>query len=98
MLVYLKEEMYNCILPALKKAKDSNADWDKEKAEKVVEEINEKLNNSFDSSAITLWYRANEKLYKAVQEFVECKEPYVAEFGHKVDWLLVRGPHFYTDD
>ena len=98
MLVYLKEEMYKCVLPMLEKAEESKVDWDKEKAEKVVEEVNEKLNSSVDSSTITSWYRSNESLYEAVHEFMECKDPYVAEFGHKIDWLLVRGPHFYTDE
>ena len=98
MLGHLKEEMYKCILPALKKTEGSNADWDKEKAEKVVEEISEKLNNSVDSSRITQWYMSNKTLHKTIQEFMEAEEPYVAEFGHKVEWLLVRGPHFHTDD
>lgn len=98
MITYLKEEMYKCVLPMLEKAEESTVDWDKEEAEKVVEEINEKLNSSVDSRAITQWYRSNESLYKAVQKFMESKDPYVSEFGHKIDWLLVKGPHFYTDD
>ena len=98
MLNYLKEEMYQYVLPMLKKAEESTADWDKKKAAKIVEEISEHFNNSVDSRTVTTWYRANEPLYKAVQEFMESDDPYVSEFGHKVEWLLVRGPHFYTDD
>jgi hypothetical protein len=98
MLVYLKEEMYQYVLPMLKKAEDSAAGWDKEKAERIVEEISEHLNNSVDSRTISTWYRDNKALYGAIQEFMDSKEPYVSEFGHKVDWLLAKGPHFYTDD
>ena len=98
MLCCLKEELYKSILPTLEKAKDYHSNWDKEKAEALVITINEKLNNSVDSSRITQWYLQSNTLRADVREFMESHDPYVSEFGHKVEWLLVRGPHFYTDD
>lgn len=98
MLCYLKEELYNSILPILEKAKDSHSDWDKEKAETLVIAVHEKLNNSIDSRSITQWYLSDKSLCDTVRAFMESDDAYVAEFGHKVEWLLVKGPHFYTDD
>lgn len=95
MITMLKDELLNDIVPTIMKFSDES---DKVKAEALVRMIDDVLVKTGSGYSLVRLYQYDASFRKEVEYFLASENPYLSVFGHKVVWLVTKGPHFYNDD
>lgn len=94
MLTYLREELIERIIPIVEKMPDV----EKNKAEKLIVMVEEKISASNTAYEIPAWYASNRAVRDSVSYFKENENGRLSLFGDTMEWLLTKAAYFYTDD
>lgn len=94
MLTYLREELIERIIPIVEKMPDV----EKNKAEKLIVMVEEKISASNTAYEIPAWYASNRAVRDSICYFKENENGRLSLFGDTMEWLLTKAAYFYTDD